>query len=354
MIHQLITISTLFVATINAIFIQNQPRNGVVTLDFELASVPGLDKRQIAELDSFTDLYFKSIVEVGSNRDPVLLFLDTGSWLTQIPDVSTNCTKCLLPNGKPGLFNSNKSTTAVRTGNPARSTFYKGAAYFYGEYVLDDVWFASNFKIPKVLFNDVSEIGPTWPFGILGLISKPITSISATNSSATNLQLYLGGYSESHLDGDFDWYPIQGTQVSALVNSININGTNIPVNVTPLFDYGNPALYFKQEVYDAITNSFPFDPNNRRGSRQHDASLFKDKSFTLTIHGKNYTIPLVAFIKPGCTGKHCPSVMWSQTYTSIGSPILRFLNLAVNVDIGNEFIGLANWKSSDTNNVVSF
>ncbi|KAI5952673.1 hypothetical protein KGF54_003540 [Candida jiufengensis] len=374
MLNNLITVGALFAVIANATLIQNQPRNGVVTLDLGLSGASDLEKRQIGETDAFTSSYFKTIIEVGSNRDQVLVTIDTGSWLTQIPDVSTNCTKCLLPNGKLGLYNSNKSTTAVRTGKSARSTFHANA-YYYGEGVLDDIWFGSNFKIPNVLFNDVSDIGSTWPFGLLGLApapkgsenenvawaaykagltSKPITSISATNSSAVNLQLFLGGYSESHLDGDFDWHPIQGTQVYAYVNSFNINGSEIAVNKSSIFDYGNPNIFVSQEVYDVIINSLPFDPNNKKGSRKFDASLLKDKTFTLTIFGKKYTIPALAFIVPGCTGQHCSSVIWPESYTAIGSPILRFLNLAISVEVGNELFGLAPWKSSTTNNVVSF
>ncbi|KAI5952674.1 hypothetical protein KGF54_003541 [Candida jiufengensis] len=376
MLNNLITVGALFAVFANASLIHNQPRDGVITLDLVLPTNEDLEKRQIGETDYFLKgtNWPKAVVQVGSNKDSVLLVVDTGSWLVQVPDISSNCSACLLPNGEVGLFNSNKSTTIERTGKPFKSKFDQNA-YYYGEAVIDDIWLGSNFKIPKVLFNDVSDIGKGWPYGLLGLakppkgsenenvvlsaykaglISKPIASLHSRNSSGTSLQLFLGGYSKAQTIEPFSWHSIRDSNIHAYIDSFSINGKNIPVNSNATFDTGNSRIFVHKDVYSGILNALPDDPNNAKGSNKIDYSLIKDKTFTLTLFGKNYTIPLIAFIEPDCQDQHCGLMVFSTAAYNIGSALLRFLNLAIDYEVGNEKIGLAQWKASNTNNVVSF
>ncbi|KAI5952675.1 hypothetical protein KGF54_003542 [Candida jiufengensis] len=376
MLNNFITIGALFAAVANASLIYNQPRDGVIALDLVLPTNDHLEKRQIGETDYFLKgkNFPKAVVQVGSNKDPVLLVVDTGSWGVQVPDVSSNCSTCLLPNGEVGLYNSSKSTTIERTGEPFRIKFYSDA-YYYGEGVIDDIWLDSNFKIPEVLLNDVNDIGKGWPFGLLGLakppkgseyqnvvlaaynagsISKPIASLHSRNSSGTSLQLFLGGYSKAQTIEPFTWNSIRDTNVHAYIDSININGTDIPVNSNATFDTGNDLILVHKDVYSGILNALPDDPNNAKGSKKIDYSLIKDKTFTITFFGKNYTIPLIAFIEPDCQDQHCALTVVSTTAYNIGSPLLRFINLAIDYEVGNEKIGLASWKPSNTNEVVAF
>ncbi|KAI5965321.1 uncharacterized protein KGF55_001542 [Candida pseudojiufengensis] len=376
MLSQLFSVgvSALLATSIQAGVIQNKPRDGVIALDMQMEYSSELMKRQVAEHDYFVtpNNWPKVVLPIGSNKDEVELVVDTGSWLLQVPDVATNCTKCLLPNGKLGLYNSNTSTTANKTGKPINFGF--GAnAYYHGEWVVDDVWFGPNFKIPNTLFNDATEIGSLWPYGILGLskptkgdenqnivwnayraglINKPIVAFTQRNSSGNSLQLFLGGHSKSQLVEDYTWTSIENKNFVAHVDFVNINGTEVKVNQTITFDTGNFPVGVSQEVYDGLLGSFPDDPNNKKGSGKIDYNLIKDKTITVSIYGKTYNVPLIAFIEPNCTGQHCDIIIHVAVW-NWGTGFTRFLNLALNYDNGS-YIGIAGWKPSNTNDIVAF
>ncbi|KAI5965318.1 uncharacterized protein KGF55_001539 [Candida pseudojiufengensis] len=376
MLSQLFTIgvSVLLVTSIQASITPNKPRDGVIALDMQMEYSSELMKRQVGEHDYFVtpNNWPKIVLPIGSNKDEVLLIVDTGSWLTQVPDVATNCTRCLLPNGKLGLYNSNTSTTAKKTGKKINSDF-GGNAFFHGEGVIDDIWISSDFKVPNTLFNDVHDLGSLWPYGILGLakpptgeeyenivwnaykaglINKPIVALTQKNSSGNSLQLFLGGYSKSQLVEDYTWTSIAHENFVAHVDFLNINGTKINVNHTLTFDTGNFPVGVNQEVYDGIIGSFPNDPNNKKGSGKIDYNLIKDKTMTVSIYGKSYNVPLIAFIEPDCTSQHCDIIVHVTSW-NWGTGFNRFLNLALKYDEGS-FIGIAPWKPSNTNDIVSF
>ncbi|KAI5965320.1 uncharacterized protein KGF55_001541 [Candida pseudojiufengensis] len=377
MLSQLFSVgvSALLATSIQAGIIQNKPRDGVIALDMQMDySQSDLSKRQVGEHDYFIkgNNWPKVILPIGSNKDEVLLTVDTGSWLTQVPDVSTDCTECLLPNGKLGLYDANKSTTAVKTGQTLKSTF-SSTAYYYGQGVIDDIWFDPNFKIPGTLFNDVHDIGSSWPYGILGLskppkgsenenivwnaykaglINKPIVAITQKNESGNSLQLFLGGYSKSQLVEDYTWTSIENKNFAAHVDFVNINGTEVKINQTITFDTGNYYVGVSKEVHDGLLASFPDDPNNAKGSGKIDYNLIKDKTITVSIYGKNYNVPLIAFIEPDCTSQHCQIIIYTYDW-NWGTGFTRFLNLALNYDNGS-YIGIAGWKPSNTNDVVAF
>ncbi|KAI5965324.1 uncharacterized protein KGF55_001545 [Candida pseudojiufengensis] len=371
----IVGVSALVATAVQASIIQNKPRDGVIALDMQFDSnSQDLIKRQVGEHDySFPGTSLpKLVLPVGSNKDEVQLFVDTGSWLTQVPDVATNCAKCLLPDGKLGLYDANKSTTAVKTGQSLKSTF-GSTAYFYGEGVIDDIWFDPDFKIPGTLFNDVHDIGSSWPYGILGLakppkgsenenivwnaykaglINKPIFAITQRNESATSLQLFLGGYSKSQLIEDYTWTSINNENFAGHIDFVDINGTKVIINETVTFDTGNYQAGVTQEIFDALLASFPDDPNNARGSNKIDYNLIKDKTMTVSIYGKSYNVPLIAFIEPDCKSQHC-NIWIHVSAWNWGSGFNRFLNLALNYDNGS-YIGIAGWKPSNTNDIVSF
>ncbi|KAI5965322.1 uncharacterized protein KGF55_001543 [Candida pseudojiufengensis] len=374
----------LFIAGLSALIattttlasiIQNKPRDGVLAFDMRTDYSSALTKRQVAQHDYFLPVkaFPKIVLQIGSNKDEVELDVDTGSWLVQIPDVATNCTTCLLPSGKLGLYNSNKSTTAVKTGKAMNSNFYK-TAYYHGEGVIDDIWFGPNFKIPNTLFNDVQDIGSSWSFGILGLakppygeddlnivwnayraglIAQPIISINQRNSSGNSLQLIIGGYSKSQMVEDYTWTSIYNENLVAQIDFVNINGTEVRVDRNVVFDTGNYYVFANAEVVDALLASFPDDPNNKRGSHKIDYNLIQDKTMTVSIYGKNYTIPLQAFVEPDCTGQHCEIIIYESKQWNWGSAFNRFLNIALNYG-DSTFIGIAEWKPSNTNEIVSF
>ncbi|KAI5965327.1 uncharacterized protein KGF55_001548 [Candida pseudojiufengensis] len=170
----IVGIITLITTSVHASIIQNQPRNGVIAFDTPLGVSTDLSKRQVGEHDYIFPVsnFPRITLPIGSNKDEVSLNVDTGSWLTHVPDVATNCTKCLLPDGKLGLYDANKSTTAVKTGQTVKSKFGTNS-YYYGEGVIDDIWFEPNFKIPGTLFNDVQDIGSGFKTGLLGLAKPP-------------------------------------------------------------------------------------------------------------------------------------------------------------------------------------
>ncbi|KAI5965325.1 uncharacterized protein KGF55_001546 [Candida pseudojiufengensis] len=371
----IVGITTLITTSVHASIIQNQPRNGVIAFDTPLDVSTDLSKRQVGEHDYIFPVsnFPKLTIPIGSNKDVVQLSIDTGSWLTQVPDVASNCTECLLPNGKLGLYDANKSTTAVKTGQTLKSDFAP-THYYHGKGVVDDIWFAPNFKIPGTLFNDVQEISPLWHEGILGLskppkgsenqnivwnaykaglISKPIFAITQRNESSNSLQLFLGGHSKSQMTEDYTWTSIENKNFAGHIDFININGAEIKINATVTFDTGNYGVSVSQEVYDAIINSLPYDPLKSRGIISYDS--IKDRSVTVSIYGKNYSVPLKAFFGPGCDPgvRYCDIVVYPNPAWNWGSSFNRFLNLALNYDNGS-YIGIAGWKPSNTNDVVAF
>ncbi|KAI5950183.1 SAP98 [Candida jiufengensis] len=371
-----VCVGALVATVVQASILQNEPRDGVIALDMQFDTVStDLIKRQVGEHGYTFSIGSlpKITLPIGSNKDEVSLFVDTGSWLTQVPDVASKCDRCLLPNGKVGLYDVKKSTTAKKTGRILKSSFGTNA-YFNGEGVIDDIWYGLNFKIPGTLFNDVKEIGSVWSNGILGLakppkgdenqnivwnaykaglISKPILAINQKNQSASSLQLFLGGYSKSQMTEDYTWTSIKDNNFVGHVDFVNINGNKVKINQTVTLDTGNYGISVSKEVQEALLDALPSDPFNYWGMVSYD--LIKDRTMTVSIYGKSYTIPVLAFTGPDCVpgAQHCSYMIYISKDWNWGSSFSRFLNLALRYDEGS-YIGIAGWKPSNTNDIVAF
>ncbi|KAI5965326.1 uncharacterized protein KGF55_001547 [Candida pseudojiufengensis] len=152
---------------------------------------------------------------------------------------------------------------------------------------------------------------------------------------------------------DYTWTSIKDKNFVGHIDFVNINGTEIKINETVTFDTGNYGIFVTQEVYNAIIGSLPDDSLKKNHLISYDS--IKDKSVTVGIYGKNYSVPLKAFFGPECDPgvKYCAITVYVNRAGNWGSSFHRFLNLALNYDNGS-YIGIAGWKPSNTNDIVAF
>ena len=363
MLFNVLSLICLAIITNAAVVKRDEPK--VIRMDVK-QGVSELVKRGDATGSSELTQVFYSYADlkIGSNKDPVSLSIDTGSWLTHIFDSNVTCSGCK----NTGLYNSSQSSTVVKLGKRGQS-FFGAHAYYIGELVSDSIQIG-DLNVPEVLFNDVHNTSGfangilglakpstkdesiAWVAKNHGLINKAAYSLIIQHLDGSDGSLVIGGYDAAKVNGEINWTSIKNSNIHALLSEVKINGQTIPVNKQYTLDTGGGTGFLPEAAYNQVIANLPEDPKFGTDRSQITCSLLEGKTFTYNLNGVEYEIPLRDFYTPKETNGVCKLGLQKGNAAQLGAWIFR--NLLLAVDLEGDLFGLASLKNTTETNIKLF
>ncbi|CAI5759591.1 unnamed protein product [Candida verbasci] len=336
---------------------------------FDITQETTFAKRDIISAD-FADpnLIYSIEVKVGSNKDPVRLQFDTGSFDAHVVDIDVLCNNQCQ---NLGTFDSNESTSLVRLNRNITSNYglsSVGETVLAGELVKDDFTIGDitikqfpfvddnyiNGRLSGMLgmgHSQPKERNPVWSAYEQGLIPKPAYSFYLGDHSFPG-KVYFGGYDKAKLDGEFSWHSINNTNIQGHSDYMVVEGHNITINKNYTVDTGGDGAYMPEAIYNQLLTALPEESDYNKKYNYRNCSLYEGKTFEYSINGKLLTVPLKSFLFPDESGSTCFLGVSKGDYAQLGAMMFRYFHVAV--DFEKELIGFGQLKNTTETNVVPF
>lgn len=319
-------------------------------------------------LDNAEYLYTISL-EIGSNKQPVYVQIDTGSSDLWVVDASQGGS----PDG--GVYDPSKSNTYHKTDEEFSIT-YQDQTGSSGYYVTDDIWLPDGSRIKQVQFGDTTKsstapgvlgIGftsnealdegevtyPNFPVALKnqGFINKLAYSIYLNKYSTSSGTIIFGGYDTTKHTGNFPKLPFISTRDLLIgVNTITIGGKQYSVNTGGVLDTGTTLTILPTSLYHklgAALGKYDF----WSGSYIWDCNQPTDKFVTYSFNGVDIKVSyadLSLEISPG----RCQVGFdkWGGSEIILGDTFLRSAYVIFNLEDGYAQLGQAFY--TDETNIV--
>ncbi|CAI5760085.1 unnamed protein product [Candida verbasci] len=365
MFYMLLTLVVLYLVSSEATAINNQFQ--VVSLDLKRDLNNQKRDGFVGTADLTHEAYYSVEVEVGSNKDKILVAFDTGSSNAHIPDKNIICNgNCV----KWGVFDANSSTTLQRFEMNVTSA-YGGGSYSArraGQLVTDDFTIGDislkhfpfvDDNYAKDVFQGILGMGHStpkernvaWTAFEQGVISKPAYSFYIGDSDFPG-QVHLGGYDAAKLDGEFSWTSIKGSNIGARGNYMIVNGKNITIDKRFTVDSGWDRGCIPDPAYSEFFTAFPDEQAYNQVHHRLNCTALKGKTFQYSINGRELTLPMKSLVSPGQTGEQCYTSFTNCSTPQLGAFLFRYMYVAV--DFERDVIGFGQLKQSSETNLVSF
>nr|WOG36172.1 uncharacterized protein [Candida metapsilosis] len=328
--------------------------------DFEDVQATSLDKR--SETNGFADYdgRFRVNLKIGSAKEGVPLFLDTGSLYLNVPGAGSTCS-----GGKPCSsdisWNPLHSTTFKNLSIPAQTGF---GSLMAGSEVADDVYFDSGDKLSQFKFALLSNM--TYEIGILGIgynTRRDDTYVTATkaagiiNHAAFSVfkrqgndgTFLLGGVDKAKYEGDLFIFESTGPMPTKKITTYS--GKVIPLDYPITHDCGTPTMFLLDSVVQEIFKDIGAD---EKGYVPCDHVFGGNKNMTITIGPVNIPLFYSNFFHR-VSGSTCISSIHSTNnpkHQMLGLPFFRNAYFAQNFD--TKKIAIAPVKQTDESDIVDF
>ncbi|KAI5967853.1 hypothetical protein CANMA_002621 [Candida margitis] len=304
-------------------------------------------------------------LKIGSNKQEVLVMIDTGSWNLNFPSVDAKCQgrKCAAGT----TFDPSESTTFKNLSIFSRSYYGGGGSVqVSGFKSTDDLYLDDGKKLPDFEFNLLNAtFYPRGIFGIGYITNDNISYIEATKKAGyinkAGFSIYtgsdhkgtflLGGVDKAKYEGELALYD---THLAIPGKSITTsNGTVLPFPSVLALDTGSAGLILDPPIVDQIFK----EVRDEKGKISCDIALAGNKSFTFDLgQGVEIDVPYSdAFYwnadKTACntriekTGHHGAT-------QNVGIPLIKHIFLTNNYDTGK--LGVAPVRYTDESDIVDF
>lgn len=323
---------------------------------YELGSVEGFEGSGARYLTK---------LKVGSNKQEVLVMIDTGSWLLNFPSVDAKCLGGKCP--AEATFDPNESTSFKNLSKFTKS-FYGGGGpvQVTGFQLTDEFYFDDGKKLQNFEFTLLNAT--FYQRGIFGIgyNTNPNTSyvLAAKEAGYINhagFSLYafsdrqgtflLGGVDKDKYEGELAIYDSKLSIPAKSITTANGTVLNFPNELA--LDTGSAGLILDPAIVEQIFK----EVSDKNGKISCDIALNGDKSFTFDLgQGVKIDVPYSdAFYwnsdKTKCntriekTGHHGAT-------QNVGIPLIKHIYLTHNYDTGK--LGVAPVKHTDESNIVDF
>ncbi|CCE79237.1 Piso0_001288 [Millerozyma farinosa CBS 7064] len=317
--------------------------------------------------------YFTSLV-IGSNKQKVSVEIDTGSsdlWVVGANATCESQTSCK----SGGTYKSALSYSSKDLGTPFKIGYVDGTSTT-GEYVKDDVFFASDQSISVTGLQFAVANATSNSNGILGI---GLTSLESADSKYPNLpallkeqgvidtnaySLYLntvnssqgsiifGGYDSAKINGSLTPLPLTGdsTRLGINLGSVSFGNHNLSVDKPFVLDTGATLTYFPTSIFKQIGEAFGGQYNGEGYIVNCTTSSIDNMTFNFD-EGAKITIPYKDLLTELDSGGCMLGILPNDQYATLGDNFLRSAYVVYNLD--NRTISLSQVKYSDQSNIVS-
>lgn len=318
---------------------------------------PELGKRDAfsAPIIDYADVIYYAQMQIGSNKQPGNVYIDTGSSILWVPK---------------NHYDPSKSTTAKDTGNPFKIAYLDGSNY-KGEYYLDTVQFAnggpslSDFYFAKAdlslshgllgiadLFSSKSRNDSNFIRTLQnqGYISKASYSLFLGPDHGTGSVIF-GGIDTEKYNGDLVTYDVSKYLLDSRVpvESVNVNGKIIQQTGQYVLDSGTSLTLVSKELFDELF--IAFNATTKNGYHYVDCNQPSDKFIEFNFGKNTISVPF-----SNSLSRHGKTNCWLGFSYSGGTQILgdTFLrNAYVYFDFTNKKISLAQALYSESSNIIT-
>lgn len=386
----ILTLFTLAFSLVNALTI---PQSGPVkrgapaplSLDFDVVRTPknittlvsrdeGEHKRLVpVSITNYANVEYILTIYLGSNQQPVLVQLDTGSSDLWVHSSS---------NGAPNTYDDSQSTT-FQDLDEKFSIQYEDLSGYSGEYVTDSLSFLSGaslldtFQFAEVPTDPNGEVGEKGVFGVAdrnqesvsgsdpeydslpwalknaGIIPKASYSLFLGSKASGKGTILFGGIDTAKYSGTLTTYPLSKTSgLGVKLNTINIDGKVITLNADYYLDSGTTLTNVPESVLDYLDMIIPstkVTQDNGFVLRYVSCDQPTDKYFTFDF-GQN-TIKVSYADAIFAEGNKCLLGFSAGELFILGDTFLR--SAYVYFDISDGTVGLAQASYSTDSNIIS-
>ncbi|KAG5418407.1 hypothetical protein I9W82_003935 [Candida metapsilosis] len=354
---------TLLAAATNGAPVEKKHDKFIVH-ELEREDSNSLDKRIPSESQWFADTgarwYTK--LKLGSNKEPVRVTVDTGSYRVNVPVPGATCAKKEC--ASDAVFHPEDSSTFKNSTKKTQSAYGDGSSVTISFKSNDDLYFDDGRKIPDFEF-DASTIssGDIGVFGVgnaqdeksnyvfaskhAGLINHAGYSIYLSEGNQGSL--LLGGIDKAKYEGELGIFDAeQNINATSLSTA---DGKVFPFTKSVGFDTGNAWVSLEQHMVDGIDAALGKDSS---GLFDCDRVLNTNDKFTFDLGPVNISVPYSSFFYKN--GNKCGSHIFSDKNTGglpgIGLPFLREAYFVK--DLETKKIGIAPVKHTEESNIVDF
>ncbi|KAI5965399.1 uncharacterized protein KGF55_001620 [Candida pseudojiufengensis] len=324
-----------------------------------------LNKRSsdVPLLNSYNWAYFANIA-VGSNKTPLKVQIDTGSYSLWVPE---NTTQDSLNQFNPFKSKTFKNETKVY------GAAYGGGASARGYFGNDDLWLPDGTKVPNYEFGVVNQYSRSIPFwGIgqgskaenytitlamknAGLINHAGLSLDLSTDVNKKGNLLFGAIDKAKYEGDLTILPLLPGGYIAGKSFTFSNGKVIDLKGDFLLDSGAAFIYMLKEWADPILTELgggKLDPDYN-----FDCSLRNEnKNLTINLNGVDINIPYYdLFYQYGSTCKSTIAIGSKSMLGNsglFGDTFLRYAYAAFSYE--NNKVGIAQAVHNDETDIIDF
>ncbi|KAI5952254.1 hypothetical protein KGF54_003120 [Candida jiufengensis] len=308
-------------------------------------------------LDNYYDFGYYANISIGSNKAPLHVQVDTGSYQLWIPESKTG--------DSLNKFDPFISKTYKNESKPYEIT-YVGQDSVKGYYGTDDLWLPDGTKVPNYEFATVYQYSRSTPFwGIAGSTVKNISVANAMRNAglidhaaysielgalhAQKASLVFGAIDRAKYNGNLTILP-KGDGTGVLTNSVTFaNGKKFNIGINLPIDTGAPFTYLSKPIADPILTELSGGKLN--SDYTFDCSIAnQNKNLTFNFNGVNIDIPYSDLIRQ--SGSKCVSTILVDTFQVLGDNFLRHAYVAWNFDTNK--VGLAQATHSDKTDLIDF
>lgn len=297
------------------------PKPKVLQLDFNVdRSKPSRKRDATADLDDNRDVSYYMDMYFGSNKQKILVEIDTGSADLWVHD------EYYGPSFE-GMFNQSESDTFKYINEKFEIHYFDGDAS-YGEFGTDDVALedgtvvkdfqfavvnkaknkhtAAIFGIARKVQENAKHQYDNFPYALVkqGIIDKPAYSIYMSQDGGDKGLVLFGGIDKKKYKGSLVPFPISDDYYCDItLQSLDVNGKEFSINKSAMLDTGTSWNFFPDHIVDYISDKLGAKINDD-GERSIDCNQPTDKYITFNFGTQEIQLTYADFvvrpIKNGC------------------------------------------------------
>ncbi|CAD1812701.1 Eukaryotic aspartyl protease family protein [Candida parapsilosis] len=307
-------------------------------------------------------------LKVGSTKQEVEVFIDTGSWALNFPQVGGGCNSAKRECAADVSFDPTESTTFKNLSKFSKIEYGEGNALgrVTGFKSTDDFYFDNGDKLPNFEFTLVNET--IYTAGIFGIGPNKNSNVSYAQAAKkagyinqAGFSLYaspggqgtflLGGVDKAKIEGELAIY--KSTLSVPAISVTSANGTVLKFPSNLALDTGNPGIGLDPEIHDEILN----EVKDENGKISCDKALSGNKKLQFDFgQGVLIDVPYSDVFywndkHTGCNTRIASTRRHGVTQ-NVGIPLIKNLYLTNNFETGK--LGVGKVKHTDESDIVDF
>lgn len=266
------------------------------------------------------DYSYFAEVELGSDKKPLYMLLDTGASTAWVFGSNCASTACTTHN----TFGPDDSKSYNDTGRDFAVMYGTGSVE--GHFVEDDFTLAGlSVKLPFGVVNEASDQFTMFPFdGILGLVTSENTflaavrdakliehnmfgiSLSRSADGTNDGEIVFGGTNPEKYEGDFTYSAVDGSNWIIPLDDVKVGGKSAGIkNRIAYIDTGTSFAFGPPDDVKAMYQLIP-DSSTKDG-KTWNIPCDSDSTVAFAFSGKSWAISSKDFVSPpnkegSCTG----------------------------------------------------